>query len=476
MPNSHPAVPLEKTLHLQPLAEPRVSAHLPHFSLSEDQLLESFANLAIQSFEPVQTWLFASHLTLHTAASPDASAGYTHISFAAQPQVVRLITAFAETKLDAGASTEHGPIWLPSGLLQQYEDSRAPLLLGVPIWGRAELYGWLVMCFSEAPAPNLTHFSTAAQLLSQRLAYALLSRQYIAAQEATLMQQAEEIAAQLDLVESERNNAARKLADLDDSIHYASRIQRTLLQAPESLAQLFPAGSRVLYKPKDTLSGDFYWWTRRADCAVVVLADCTGHGVPGAMLSFLGINLLNQLALELTDFNPGQMLSLLNFRLACALQPDDATHKLYDGMDVAILTLNLQTGIARFSGANIGLYVMQGTNVSYLEPTKLPLAGQELPNEDNLLLREYETVALKFNPGDRFVMSSDGVKDQIGHDDTGRTKRLGRRAFHDFLVANAHLSFAKMDVLFQRLMSQWTAGEAQTDDMLVVGAEFQPHS
>jgi serine phosphatase RsbU (regulator of sigma subunit) len=288
----------------------------------------------------------------------------------------------------------------------------------------------------------------------------------------TNRQQREEVLAQLEQISAQSEEIKRKNQDINDSLIYASRIQGTILQDAYSLKQHLK-DSFVVYRPKDHLSGDFYWWGKVDHKLILVVADCTGHGVPGAMISLLGINTLNNILIETRETDPAQILTLMNFRLICSLQPDNADFKLTDGMEMCVCTIDLNSGKMQFAGANSSLYHERFGVLNVIEGNRLPIAGLPLPNEsDDILMRQYETKELQLQSQDRVYMVTDGLFDQHGVSNSGKVKKLGRKQMILAFQQYRQLTFDQIVQHLNEDVDNWQKQLEQTDDILAIGFQF----
>jgi len=323
------------------------------------------------------------------------------------------------------------------------------------------------------------HFDARQDAIRQFVSLATLAlyNTYIMArQQESLMQTHEELRAQHEQIEQQAKVLAEQSRDLLDSMLYASRIQKTLLPDPDQLRVHF-ADAAVYYKPKDHLGGDFYWWDFRGHYAVLVAADCTGHGIPGAMLSILGINCLNQLISEVgTDDapDPARLLGLLNFRLTCTLQPDDSAYKILDGMDIGLAVIDLRNRQLAFSSAQFHGYNMRNGMLQDLNHDRVPVAGQLTGPETDILFRQYSTQRMQLQAGDRLFLASDGFADQFGsqHPDDSRKRKLGRRGLRHLLEQSAVEPLGQLPSLLNIQCDLWRQDQEQTDDILVLGVQL----
>jgi len=276
-------------------------------------------------------------------------------------------------------------------------------------------------------------------------------------QNEVLAEQKEEISTQRDALEKAHGN-------LMSSINYAKRIQDALLPDKERLSQELP-NHFILFKPRDVVSGDFYWAAKHKGLLYWVCADCTGHGVPGAFMTMVGMNLLNQIILE-EDYNdPGQILEQLDSRLEQSLNTSDTTRKgIADGMDMAIAVINLTTRECKFAGAKRPLYYFKkGGEFVEIKGSKFPIGGGYTQK------KSFETQQITFESHDRLYFFSDGYPDQYG----GENKRKFMvKKFRLSLIDIQQQPLADQMGKLESALAQWQGFTKQTDDILVMGMEL----
>lgn len=252
--------------------------------------------------------------------------------------------------------------------------------------------------------------------------------------------------------------------EIEDSINYAQRIQEALLPLEQEMKRWLP-NSFVLFRPKDIVSGDFYWFTEKDGKLVFICADCTGHGVPGAFMSMIGSDRLNIIVGERKVINPGRILSELNVAIKKSLKQDGHAESTKDGMDAAICTLDLKTNELRYAGANRPLWIVENGEITEIKATKVAVAGFT-PDE-----QVYEEHVVQLKPNMKFYMTSDGYADQFGGE---KGKKLKVKAMKELILKVCQEDFQyQRDELENKLM-QWMGDHEQIDDVCVVG--FEPLS
>jgi serine phosphatase RsbU (regulator of sigma subunit) len=243
------------------------------------------------------------------------------------------------------------------------------------------------------------------------------------------------------------------------SIRYAKRIQDSIL-SPLSKLKLELSNAFLFFRPRDIVSGDFYWFNRVGDDFVLAAIDCTGHGVPGAFMTLLGNSLLNNIILRDRITEPNQILYELDRRLLNALSNDSET-KANDGMDMAIVTYNAKAQTMHFAGAKNPLVIIRNGEATQLRGSKFPIGSYQFKKP-----KRFENHQISFQPGDSFYIYSDGFPDQF--DETNRNKYLSKR-FREFLLKINHESFEKQQELLGLELDNWIGKGIQTDDVIVIG-------
>lgn len=283
-----------------------------------------------------------------------------------------------------------------------------------------------------------------------------------------------EIFARFSLIQSkkqleEKNELIeRHHEEMISSIHYASRIQNAFLPTPEKLRLIFE-DYFILYKAKDIVSGDFYWVyevnTTPDDpdagerLVVVGVADCTGHGVPGALMSIIGNTILNQ-SLKVKDVNsPADALEFLNRELGKNLKT------IKDGMDISLCAYNKETLKLQFSGANNPVYIVRQGELIELKPDKMGI-GSDIDN----LVKKFENKDFQLQKGDVLYLFSDGYADQFGGPESYRGgKKIKYNRFKELLTTNSTLTMTEQKEALEHFLDHWQGDLEQVDDILVVG-------
>ena len=290
-----------------------------------------------------------------------------------------------------------------------------------------------------------------------------------------ISQQKEEIEAQRDTVVKQKDEIEIIHSELSQSIDYATRLQTSILPSSEILEKYF-AENFILLKPKDKVSGDFYWWTNTQNLTIIAVADCTGHGVPGAFMSMLGISFLNDIVSKQLITNPAEILNKMRQEIIKSLQQKGLSGEQKDGMDMSIICINHNENKLQFAGANNPIYIVKSeklkvkSEISVVErsreiyllevkPDKMPIAIYE--RMDSFTVQEFS-----IEKGDCIYLFSDGFADQFG-EKSG--KKFKYQPFKNLLLENVEKSMTEQKSILNSAFSDWKGKAEQVDDVLVVG-------
>lgn len=278
--------------------------------------------------------------------------------------------------------------------------------------------------------------------------------------EEKVRERTEETVRQKDEVERQSRKVVELYKNVTDSIRYAKRLQESILPPDHRIAELLP-GSFVLYRPKDIVSGDFYWVEAVDDKVVFAAVDCTGHGVPGAFMSLVGHNGLNQVIKERHVIDPAAVLGQLN-RIAYETLHKDRDQYVRDGMDMALCVLDPASRVLEFAGANCPLYVVRGQEVLQFAPNKKPIGGFAQLED------AFTGHTVQLQPGDNAFIFSDGYADQFGGP---RGKKFLYRRFRELLVKVASEPPDRKKALLNQAFNEWKGTLEQVDDILIMGIQ-----
>lgn len=275
----------------------------------------------------------------------------------------------------------------------------------------------------------------------------------------TILAQKAEIEEQRDIAQMQRDQIAFQKRHIMDSIEYAKRIQSAILPSLELFSDKLE--HFVLYKPKDIVSGDFYWQTVTGDELIIVVADCTGHGVPGAFMSMLGVSLLNDIVNKQGITQPNIILNKLRDEIIDSLKQKERA-ELKDGMDITVCSINFETNKLFFSGANNPLYLIRKGELIEVKPDKMPVAI-------HAIMEPFELHEVQLEKGDTLYTFSDGFVDQFGGPNN---KKYLSRNFRCALLSIQDLPMLKQGEKLDQIFEEWRGDFEQLDDVTVVGIRF----
>lgn len=273
-----------------------------------------------------------------------------------------------------------------------------------------------------------------------------------------LVQRNEEIIAQRDEIIAQKEVIEQHHLQITDSIAYASLIQNAALPDDAVFQEYFP-DSFVFYRPKGVVSGDFYWVSEIGNKRVLAVADCTGHGVPGALMSMLGISFLNELASKrISESN--RLLDQLRLRVKQTLKQGGTAVK--DSMDVSLVVFDPENRQLQFSGAYNPLYILRDGKVIVIRGDRQPIGA-------HVVEQPFSAHTFELLPGDAVYLFSDGYADQIGGPEN---RKFLTRNFRQLLAAVSSLPVAEQKSVLENQFNRWCGDEEQVDDVLVVGLSF----
>lgn len=259
---------------------------------------------------------------------------------------------------------------------------------------------------------------------------------------------------------------ARKNKEYTDSINYARRIQDSMLPTPDQVKRSFQ-DSFLLFQPKDGLSGDFFWLTRRNSRRFIAIADCTGHGVPGALMSMLGFGLLNENINVKGLEDPGFVLGRINTNIQYVLKQNSkrtSPEMANDGIDIALCVINFSKMQVEFAGANRPLILFRNGQPTIIRGSRYGLGGSQIEQQ-----RDFPVHRIRVEPGDTIYLYTDGCTDQFGE---LTDKKMTTKRFISFLSSVQSLSMPEQQEQLRRKFSEWQGQREQTDDRLLMGIRF----
>lgn len=269
----------------------------------------------------------------------------------------------------------------------------------------------------------------------------------------------EEVVQQRDEMERQRLKLEELYKDVTDSIRYAKRLQYSILPPQEVIRKVCPE-SFVLFKPKDIVSGDFYWFYQAEGKSLIAAVDCTGHGVPGAFMSLVGANGLNAAVKEHKKTTPGLILNELNKFVSESLNKASEDNTVRDGMDISFITLDYHKMELEYAGANNPLYLIRDNEFIIVKADKFAIGSFD-PDK-----HEYETHTVKIQKGDVIYLFTDGYADQFGG---VRGKKFLYKHFRDTLMEVHQKSMSVQHDFLKNQIEDWQGPYEQVDDILVIG-------
>ncbi|MEO5645290.1 MAG: SpoIIE family protein phosphatase [Bacteroidia bacterium] len=280
--------------------------------------------------------------------------------------------------------------------------------------------------------------------------------------EAKVIERTEEVVRQKEEIEIQNRKLEIVYKHITDSIRYAKRLQDAILPPAVFVNKHLP-DSFILFKPKDIVSGDFYWIFEKENRVYIAAVDCTGHGVPGAFMSIVGNNMLNQIVKERPGLNAGQMLDELNILAGKTINQHSEEGAVRDGMDMTLCILNKSNGTMDMAGANNSLYLFREGEMKEYKADKIPIGYAEGNS------KSFTNHAIELQKGDTIYLFSDGYADQFGGP-KGKKFMVGQ--FRTFLNQIHKLPLNEQHHTLDATIEQWRGNLEQVDDILVIGFKY----
>jgi tetratricopeptide (TPR) repeat protein len=267
------------------------------------------------------------------------------------------------------------------------------------------------------------------------------------------------LAQQNDQITKQRDQIFQQKKEITDSIHYASRIQRAVLPSPKMLED-YGLQYFILYKPRDIVSGDFYWMHQKEEKVLIAAADCTGHGVPGAFMSMLGMAFLNEIVTKGDFNNAAQILDQLRNLVVKSLHQSGKMEETKDGMDISLCMIDKENAVAQFAGAFNSMYLIRGTELIEGPADRMPVGFH-----DKLHVPFTNTI-LELQKGDSLYIFSDGYIDQFGGENG---KKFMAKKFKQLLLGLQEEPMETQKEILDRTITEWRGELDQVDDIMVIG-------
>jgi serine phosphatase RsbU (regulator of sigma subunit)/sugar lactone lactonase YvrE len=292
--------------------------------------------------------------------------------------------------------------------------------------------------------------------------------------ENTVKERTEEIAQSKEEIETQRDELYKQKQEIVDSINYAQRIQAAVLPSDDIMQDVLH-DHFVFYRPRDIVSGDFYWIKQIKNFSFAVAADCTGHGVPGAFMSMLGSSFLNEIVTSRTLDSPGEILNKLRNKVKKSLHQKGEEGEQKDGMDISLIIIDRETLELQFSGAyNSLLIIRKKPDFDETKPDAenfeiFKLKADRQPIGIYIYEKEFTNHTFQLEKGDIIYAMSDGYVDQFGGDTGGKFKSI---RFKNLLLSIQDKTMAEQNAILGRTFNKWKRDIDQVDDVLVMGIKI----
>jgi serine phosphatase RsbU (regulator of sigma subunit) len=264
-----------------------------------------------------------------------------------------------------------------------------------------------------------------------------------------------EISQQRDVIE-EKNK------DIVSSIHYAQRIQKALLASDQLLDKHLPEHF-VLYKPKDIVSGDFYWGELVNSKFILCTGDCTGHGVPGAFMSLLGVSFLNEIVKEKKITRPDLVFNHLRDDIIKVLNPEGTHDEGKDGMDAVLCSFDFKNMVLELACANNPMWIIRQNQLLEFKPDKQPIGMYRIAEEEG---KPFTLQTIPLQKGDLVYTFTDGYADQFGG---GKGKKFKYKQLQEILLKISGLPLKEQHAVLDQTIEDWKGALDQVDDILLIG-------
>lgn len=275
-----------------------------------------------------------------------------------------------------------------------------------------------------------------------------------------LSEQNVELEAQQKQILMQKDNIEEKNKNITASINYGQRIQQAMLPPLKDIQTALP-DSFILFRPRDIVSGDFYWFKEIEDKIFISAVDCTGHGVPGAFMSMIGNELLHKVVTDFGITEVDKVLEQLNKSVRKALKQEDTHNR--DGMDMTLVGIHKNAPTIEFAGAKNPIYYVQNETMHQIKGDKTPIGGMKIKRQE-----EYTKHLIDVSQPTTFYLFSDGFQDQFGGPDN---KRFMTKRFRDLLLDIHSYPMEEQKNLLEKALEDWMQDEEQLDDILVIGVK-----
>ncbi len=273
------------------------------------------------------------------------------------------------------------------------------------------------------------------------------------------------VAHDLTEIKAIEREVVEKNHKLNDSINYAQRIQTSILPTNDIIKSHF-SDSFIFYKARDVVSGDYPWFKANDNGIYLAAVDCTGHGVPGALLSFIGYFLLNDIVNSNPNDNSAKLLDKFDAEVKNTLKQGDGRQNTRDGMDIGLCRFSNDGKQLSFAGAHRPLYLIRDNQLIKIKGDRRPIGGIIRKNKE---VKDFANHNIDLLKGDKIFIFSDGLSDQFKE---GTLEKFKEKQVQQIILENHHLSMAEIHNVFEQRLANWQGNYRQVDDMLLIGIEI----
>ncbi|MCD6557009.1 MAG: SpoIIE family protein phosphatase, partial [Bacteroidales bacterium] len=265
-------------------------------------------------------------------------------------------------------------------------------------------------------------------------------------------------------IEQLKEKAEGTLEHLNDSINYSKYIQTSLLPDFNYIKNHLPGDFFIYYNPKETIGGDFYYFKKREDYLIFAIADCTGHGIPGALITMLGISFLDDIvSRNLVNFT-GEGLNILRERIKETFHSYGGNSiENKNGLDMALCAVNTKTNVLQYSGAFNSLILFRNGELNEYKATRNPIGYYPIE-------KDFETTEIQLQKDDVIYLFTDGYADQIGGE---KNRKFSKRQFRTMLEEIYQYPMSKQNIFMEKIMQKWMGENQQVDDITVMGIKWE---
>ena len=299
------------------------------------------------------------------------------------------------------------------------------------------------------------------QKVQVRTAEIVQKNELLIQQKEEIITQNEEIKAQRDLATNQFEQISEQKKSITDSIQYAKRIQTAIMPPINWLSEVFPE-SFVIFKPRDIVSGDFYWSKRIDKFVLIAVVDCTGHGVPGAMVSMLGAAILNEIVRRQEVTKASHVLDILREEIKRSLNQKGESGEQKDGMDISLCVIDTEKFVLQFSGANSPIFLIRNNEL-------MQIKGDNMPIGIFYVEKPFTNHEIVLQNNDQIYLATDGFVDQFGGE---KERKFLTKNFKSHLLKNQHLPFGQQKKKLIEVFNNWKGDVKQIDDVTVVGFKY----